>query len=443
MKIARHSPFLRPILSSRRTIIVNSDAKGFGTSKNVRKVRQAEEDASGTAAAGHERRVKSKGRQQRRPPGRGTAPPSQFPSPSTLETMQDGDSLTDQLEFEARLKALESATERQQGDGPVQTQANGPASILDSPNYDNPPPLSETFFSNRSKNDKFTISGRSMDENEGSFGSSQVGLAVASLALVGVFVLTSGGGGDIGYAPRQAAEGTSIEMAAEQVEDIKNQLARLEGELKSDPDNTDSLEAAAVLHARLGEYSDAISLLKKLQQFKTEDVDVLRVLAETQLAAELIDDSVATYREAWGLSGKSSLEILTGFTTALAAKGEPAAAIREIQNSAVAATTASATNRDVSGTTKSTTAPDFGPIELGLLEAKVYSGWKGHAADAFAKYDELMNVYSEDFRPPLGKALLLRRQGREGDAQRYFIQAKYLAPKESRAAVDAFAAATN
>lgn len=41
-----------------------------------------------------------------------------------------------------------------------------------------------------------------------------------------------------------------------------------------------------------------------------------------------------------------------------------------------------------------------------------------------------------DFRGFLAKGLLLREQGRQADAQRAFIQARYLAPKETRPVVD-------
>lgn len=46
----------------------------------------------------------------------------------------------------------------------------------------------------------------------------------------------------------------------------------------------------------------------------------------------------------------------------------------------------------------------------------------------------------EDFRAYLAKGLLLQDQGRAGDAQRYFIQARYFA-KESKGVVDSIIAA--
>ena len=46
----------------------------------------------------------------------------------------------------------------------------------------------------------------------------------------------------------------------------------------------------------------------------------------------------------------------------------------------------------------------------------------------------------EDFRGFLCKGLLLRELGRQADAQRAFIQARYLAPKETRPVVDSIIA---
>ena len=52
-------------------------------------------------------------------------------------------------------------------------------------------------------------------------------------------------------------------------------------------------------------------------------------------------------------------------------------------------------------------------------------------------YDALIQDRPDDFRAYLAKGLLLQAQGSPGDAQRYFLQAKYHAPKESRAVVEA------
>jgi len=72
----------------------------------------------------------------------------------------------------------------------------------------------------------------------------------------------------------------------------------------------------------------------------------------------------------------------------------------------------------------------------GLSAAQVYSQWERHDAEAMAVYDGIIEKQPSDFRGYLAKGVLLRRQGRKGDAQRAFLQARYNAPPESRGVID-------
>ncbi|KAL4534940.1 hypothetical protein Ndes2526A_g05800 [Nannochloris sp. 'desiccata'] len=162
---------------------------------------------------------------------------------------------------------------------------------------------------------------------------------------------------------------------------------------------------------------------KKLTLAKPNDVESLRVLAEARSAAGEPAKATEAYRKAWKVAGENNLEILTGFANALVEEGKPQAAVEQIR-----------------AVSKSNQVKDIGEVELGLLLAKTYSQWRGHGPDAVAQYDALIEANPQDFRPPLGKALLLRDQGQEGDAQRYILQAKYLAPPSARPLVDALTA---
>ncbi len=56
------------------------------------------------------------------------------------------------------------------------------------------------------------------------------------------------------------------------------------------------------------------------------------------------------------------------------------------------------------------------------------------------RHPALLQTRPEDFRAYLAKGLLLQDQGRAGDAQRYFIQARFYA-KEQKNVVDQIIAA--
>lgn len=63
--------------------------------------------------------------------------------------------------------------------------------------------------------------------------------------------------------------------------------------------------------------------------------------------------------------------------------------------------------------------------------AQVYLQWDRHDADALAVYDSIVQKDPLEFRGYLAKGVLLRKQGRKGDAQRAFLQARYNAPPEA------------
>ena len=79
---------------------------------------------------------------------------------------------------------------------------------------------------------------------------------------------------------------------------------------------------------------------------------------------------------------------------------------------------------------------EYDALALLLLQASVYSGWEGHAADAAALYDKAVDEHREDFRAYLARGAFLQTQGQKGEAQRMFIQAKYYAPADAKGFVN-------
>ena len=70
-----------------------------------------------------------------------------------------------------------------------------------------------------------------------------------------------------------------------------------------------------------------------------------------------------------------------------------------------------------------------------LAAGKAYAAWRGHDTDALAAYDTLIRAFPEDFRGYLAKGMFLRDRGRQSDAERMFLQAKFYAPDSMRAFV--------
>jgi Tfp pilus assembly protein PilF len=422
-----------PICRSRLAGLVVFSSKGFGSQQQQQpKKKNVDEEmpVPGTAGATptSKRAGRTKGKQQMRvsqAAAQAAAQAQQRASASLGNLMpaastEPTESVTEKLEFEQRLKTLREEADLKKAE--VRAARGDMNNPLSRPNYDDPPPLTSTLFmgGQDSKNPA-----ADKEYSGSSFGPSQIGLGAVSLALVGVFLIANGGS-ELGYAAKRSSSSAAQqngELAPEQRADIEKQLEEMNKKLEVNSNDLESLEAAAVLHARLGEFSVAAEQLEKLTIAKPNDVESLRVLAEARSAGGEPVKATEAYRKAWKAAGENNLEVLTGFANALVEEGKPQTAVEQI--------------RVVS---KSKQAKDIGEVELGLLLAKTYSQWRGHGPDAVAQYDALIEANPQDFRPPLGKALLLREQGQEGDAQRYILQAKYLAPPSARPLVDALTA---
>ncbi|PRW18340.1 tetratricopeptide repeat-containing [Chlorella sorokiniana] len=393
--------------------------KGFGKQDSPKRPVDDEGPVVPGQRESRNKTVKFKGkRQMRQGP---TSMPAQQAQPgfNVLQEEPQSGSLVDQIEFEQRLKALKAETEERQKEAQRSAAASGGILSAAAPQediYANPQPLSKTLLP---QDDSGAVK-----EYEGAqFGPSQAGLAVAAVLLGAVFLVTSGGG-DFAPAPRASSavvqqQGQAAQLGEEQRADLQRQLEEFEARLAADSSDADALEGAAVLHFRLGEYAAAEKELEQLVAAKPGDADVLRVLAESQAAQGSWPASVASYRKAWEASGRGSLEILQGLAGALVADGKEADAVAAVQAA-----------QAVGGSS------GIGEVELALLSGKTYATWRGHAADAVAVYDGLIERFPEDFRPYLAKGLLLKDQGREGDATRYFIQAKFYAKGGNRKIVE-------
>ena len=76
-------------------------------------------------------------------------------------------------------------------------------------------------------------------------------------------------------------------------------------------------------------------------------------------------------------------------------------------------------------------------VDGALLEARVYSGWKGHSKEAEAAYQDVIEAHGDDFRGYLAKGVFYREIGKPDAAEGMFRQAKALVPGEMREVVNA------
>ncbi|KAH9716525.1 TPR REGION domain-containing protein [Citrus sinensis] len=265
-----------------------------------------------------------------------------------------------------------------------------------------------------------------------------VGVAVVIFGLVfalGDF-LPSGS-----VSPTEEAGVVNKELSEEEKNVLQTRLKKYEETLSISPKDSTALEGAAVTLAELGDYTRAVSLLQDLAKEKPSDPDVFRLLGEVKYELKDYEGSAAAYRVSTMVSKDINFEVLRGLTNALLAAKKPDEAVQFLLASRERLSTGKSDDLSVkdgrSGDKKETEPQKVDPIQVELLLGKAYSDG-GRVSDAVAVYDRLISSYPNDFRGYLAKGIILKENGKVGDAERMFIQARFFAPEKVKALVDQY-----
>jgi tetratricopeptide (TPR) repeat protein len=204
------------------------------------------------------------------------------------------------------------------------------------------------------------------------------------------------------------------QLTPEVLEQVKDRAAEYEKQLASENagDVVKGLRGAAESYVVLEDYAAAAPLLQRLNELEPS-VENTGNLADVWQAAGKPAKAAEAYREAvaaeWS-GEKPSPTLLKGLVDALSKDGRHGLALSYVNDFRAKGTT-----DDVDAT---------------LLEARVYSGWKGHGKDAEEAYARVIAEHPEDFRGYLAKGVFFREIGKPGEADNLFRQAKSLAPRE-------------
>lgn len=265
-----------------------------------------------------------------------------------------------------------------------------------------------------------------------------IGVAVVIFGLVFAF-------GDFlpygSVSPSKESAVVKQKLSQEEEEKFKNALQGFQATLSESPNDPTALEGAAVSLSELGEYEKASTFLEKLIKVIPDKAEAYRLLGEVKFELKDYEGSSSSYRSALSSSDNIDFEVLRGLTNSLLAAKKPDQAVDIIllcrrklnEKGQTGLADLEATNDN--GRQKS---QDIDPIQVDLLLGKAYSDW-GHISDAISVYDKLITDHPEDFRGYLAKGIILKENGKAGDAERMFIQAKFFAPEAAKALVDRYA----
>ncbi|XP_015694815.1 uncharacterized protein LOC102708261 isoform X1 [Oryza brachyantha] len=265
-----------------------------------------------------------------------------------------------------------------------------------------------------------------------------IGIAVVVFGLVFAF-------GDFlpygSVSPSKQSTVVNKKLSEEEKQTFKTELEGFEATLRTAPNDPTALEGAAVSLVELGEYQKASDFLEKLVKVIPDKAEAYRLLGEVKFELEDYDGSSSSYRKSLFASENIDFEVLRGLTNALLAAKKPDQAVdvilscRQKLNEKSQTKIANLVAANADGAPKS---QDIDPIQVDLLLGKAYSDW-GHISDAVSVYENLITEHPEDFRGYLAKGIILKENGKSGEAERMFIQAKFFAPEAAKALVDRYA----
>lgn len=253
-------------------------------------------------------------------------------------------------------------------------------------------------------------------------------LAVGVFAFVGFSVILPFSGA-FQQSQRPTGSATpSPRAGASPTADLEAQAKGYELVLQREPENQTALRGLVETRIQQGKLEELLEPLQKLADLNPDQPDYAVLLAQTkqrlgdrEAAAELYRSTLEKH--------PGSINALKGLADLLITQERPEAAVGLLQDTI---RTADEANKVQPGTI------DVGSVQL--LLGEVYARQQRYE-EALETYDRAIQTNSQDFRPVLGKAIVLKAQGKTEEAQPLFTSAAALAPAQFKDQINKLAAA--
>jgi tetratricopeptide (TPR) repeat protein len=204
--------------------------------------------------------------------------------------------------------------------------------------------------------------------------------------------------------------------------------------LQREPDNVTALRGLLQVRLELigqgvGDIKDAIAPLEKLASLNPETTEYGILLAQAKERTGDREGAAGAYRSIL-VSRPGEIKALQGLVNLLLVQQRPEAAIGLLQDTLKAAPAANQAKPESIDVTS-----------VQLILGQVYAVQK-RFDEAIAIYDESAKANPKDFRPTLGKAIVLKEQGKTDEAKTLFDRATELAPPNYKDQINQLASGT-
>lgn len=235
-------------------------------------------------------------------------------------------------------------------------------------------------------------------------------MGLASLAFLGLSVMPLLGA--LQKSPQQVASSPGSSQ-----DRLEIQAKGYELVLQREPQNQAALKGLLEARVQQGNIKAVIPVLEKLAEQNADQPDYKVLLAQAKQQAGDREGAAEVYRSVLE-KRPGDINALKGLSDLLIQQERPEAAIGLLQDTLK---TADEANRSQPGSVDT--------IAVQVLLGEVFFKQKRYD-EAIATYDQAVEAAPQDFRPVLGKALVLQSQDKNDEAAPLFASAEALAPAQ-------------
>ncbi|MEM9137472.1 MAG: tetratricopeptide repeat protein [Cyanobacteria bacterium P01_F01_bin.42] len=242
-------------------------------------------------------------------------------------------------------------------------------------------------------------------------------LTLSVLAFVSISIIPLVGG--LLNPPASSSSQPNAPVVSEQGKLLEDQEKGYKSVVDREPNNETALRGLFETRAqliRIGKRTpeDLIDPLEKLRAINPEQTDIAVLLAQTHEQVGDREAAAQTYRDVLDQS-PGDINALQGLVSLFVQENQSASAV-ELLRSTLAAN-------------QSESSDTFDKSAVQILLGDVYAS-QGSFDQALELYDQLLAESPSDYRPMVGKALALKKQGSASDAQVWFDKAASSAPAQ-------------
>ncbi|MBW4513944.1 MAG: tetratricopeptide repeat protein [Timaviella obliquedivisa GSE-PSE-MK23-08B] len=250
---------------------------------------------------------------------------------------------------------------------------------------------------------------------------------IAAIALIGVPLAASLSG--LSQSSPQAASSPSAmaSPSAEAQKELEETARGYQAVLQREPNNQTALRGLVDVRIQQRDVKGAIAPLEKLAELNPTEADYGILLAQAKQQLQDREGAAEAYRKILAAQ-PGNPKALNGLVALLLEQQRPEAAVGVLQDALKTAEEANKIKPD---------SVDVTAVQM--LLGQVYAT-ESRFDEAIAIFDKAIERDRQDYRPIVGKALVLQDQGKDAEAKPLFASAEALAPAQFKDRIKQLAA---